>query len=289
MRLLPTLLALAPAGLLLATTPAAAFDILDMTDAERAALRNEIHTYLVENPEILIDMSRTLEERQMAAQTVADRDVVAKNAALIFDDDYSFVGGNPEGDLTLVEFLDYRCGYCKKAHHEVADLVSQDGNIRYVVKELPILGEESLLASRFAIAALKVAGPEAYAKINAGFYEDFRGAVTPETLKAFATGLGITPEPILAAMEGEDIDRILIENRRLAETLSIRGTPAFVIGGQLVHGYVPPAAMVAAVTEERALAAAGGDTGGTAAGSAGSASETTAPAASDAGAAAPAE
>ena len=180
-----------------------------------------------------------------------DKALVAQNAAAIFSDGYSFVGGNPNGDVTLVEFLDYRCGYCRKAHESVSDLVKTDGNIRYVVKEFPILGDDSVVASRFAIAALKVAGPDAYAKINAGFYESFRGEVTPDTLTAFAQGLGIDAAPILAAMNADDVTKVIDDNHRLGETLSIAGTPTFVLGGQMLRGYVPPEVMKQMLTEAR--------------------------------------
>ena len=91
-----------------------------------------------------------LEDRQAAQEAEAGAGMIATNAEALFDDGYSYIGGNPEGDVTLVEFLDYRCGYCKRAHPEVAELLAGDGNIRLIVKEFPILGEESTLSSRFA-------------------------------------------------------------------------------------------------------------------------------------------
>ena len=144
-----------------------------------------------------------------------------------------------DGDLNVVEFLDYRCGYCKKAHAEVEALVETDGNIRYVVKEFPILGDQSVLASRFAIAALQTVGPAAYAKINAGFYESFRGDVTPETLTAFAASLGLDGAAIIAAMDAPEVTRVIEENHLLAQRMKISGTPTFVFGDQMLRGYAP--------------------------------------------------
>lgn len=243
-------LALALAAALQAA-PAAAFDITHMTDEERAAFDAEIRSYLLANPEVMVEVSKALQDKVAARQADDDKALVAQNAAAIFSDGYSFVGGNPNGDVTLVEFLDYRCGYCRKAHESVSDLVKTDGNIRYVVKEFPILGDDSVVASRFAIAALKVAGPDAYAKINAGFYESFRGEVTPDTLTAFAQGLGIDAAPILAAMNADDVTKVIDDNHRLGETLSIAGTPTFVLGGQMLRGYVPPEVMKQMLTEAR--------------------------------------
>jgi protein-disulfide isomerase len=231
--------------------PVSAFDIGKMTDAEREALRAEIRAYLLEHPELLIEVSDALEARQAADQAKGDAALIATNSAEIFAGPADFVGGNPEGSLTLVEFLDYRCGYCKKAHAEVADLVNSDGDIRYVVKEFPILGDQSLLASRFAIAALRVAGPEAYQKINAGFYESFRGDVTEAALEAFAKGLGLDPAPILAAMSDPEVEKVVADNHALAQRLQISGTPTFVLGDQMLRGYLPLDGMRAIVEDVR--------------------------------------
>ncbi|MGB3148422.1 MAG: DsbA family protein [Paracoccaceae bacterium] len=230
---------------------ATAFDLTALSDAERAAFGEEVRAYLLANPQVLIEVSQALESQQAAAQAEGDQSTIAANAAEIFADKTSFVGGNPEGSLTVVEFIDYRCGYCRKAHGDVAELVKSDGDIRYVVKEFPILGEESLLASQFAIAALQTAGPEAYEKINAGFYESFRGDVTLSTLGAFAEDLGLDPAPILAAMDTPAVTSVINDNHLLGQRLDISGTPTFIIGGQMVRGYVPLRQMRAIVEDER--------------------------------------
>ena len=126
-----------------------------------------------------------------------------------------------------------------------------DGNIRYIVKEFPILSEDSATAARFAIATLQVAGPEAYAKVNAGFYESFRGEVTPDTLSAFADDLGLDAAPILARMEAPEVTKVIEDNHALAQRMQISGTPTFVMGEQMVRGYIPLAHMQQVVAEER--------------------------------------
>ena len=110
--------------------PVAALDLQSMTDEERAIFREEVRAYLMENPEVIMEAVAVLEEREAAAQAQADLSLVSDNASAIFDDGYSRVGGNPDGDITLVEFLDYRCGFCKRAHGEIAKLLEADGNIR---------------------------------------------------------------------------------------------------------------------------------------------------------------
>ena len=242
---------LATAALLGLASPALAVDLSAMSAEEKAAFGDAVRAYLLENPEVLTEAIEVLKDRQAAAEAVADVELVKANAADLFADTASYVGGNPEGDITVVEFIDYRCGYCKKAHAEVMDLVNGDGNIRYIVKEFPILSEDSATAARFAIATLQVAGPEAYAKVNAGFYESFRGEVTPDTLSAFADDLGLDAAPILARMEAPEVTKVIEDNHALAQRMQISGTPTFVMGEQMVRGYIPLAHMQQVVAEER--------------------------------------
>lgn len=242
---------LATAALLGLASPALAVDLSAMSAEEKAAFGDAVRAYLLENPEVLTEAIEVLKTRQAAAEAVADVELVKANAADLFADTASYTGGNPEGDLTVVEFIDYRCGYCKKAHSEVMDLVNGDGNIRYIVKEFPILSEDSATAARFAIATLQVAGPEAYAKVNAGFYESFRGEVTPDTLSAFADDLGLDAAPILARMEAPEVTKVIEDNHALAQRMQISGTPTFVMGEQMVRGYIPLAHMQQVVAEER--------------------------------------
>lgn len=239
------------AALAFLALPAQGFDILSMTDAERTAFGTEVRAYLLAHPEVLVEVSQALQAKQESEQTKGDAAVIAANAAEIFADGTSYVGGNPNGSVTLVEFLDYRCGYCKKAHHDVAELVKSDGDIRYVVKEFPILGDESVIASRFAIAALQVLGREAYEKVNAGFYESFRGEVNEATLTAFAQSLALDPVPILAAMNSDEVTRTIAANHVLAEKLQIAGTPTFVLSDQMLRGFVPLDAMREMVAKTR--------------------------------------
>lgn len=231
--------------------PASAFDISAMSKSDEEAFGAAVHAYLLAHPEVLVEVSQELQNRDAQVQAKNDVALIKTNDDDLFKDGASFVGGNPNGNLTVVEFIDYRCGYCRKAHSEVSELIKSDGNIRYVVKEFPILGEDSVVASRFAIAALRVAGPAAYAKVNAGFYESFRGEVTPANLAAFATSLGLDPAPIMAEMNSAEVTGIINDNRQLGERMQIAGTPAFVMGHQMVRGYVPLDAMRQIVTEER--------------------------------------
>jgi protein-disulfide isomerase len=218
--------------------PAQAFDLQAMTAEERAAFQAEVRAYLLENPEVLMEAIAILEQRQTEDQIATDREKVARNAAEVFEDPDSWVGGNPEGDVTLVEFMDYRCGFCRRAHPEVNELITGDGNIRYIVKEYPILGEESVLASRFALAVRAVAGDEAYKDVHNQLIT-VRGTMNADTFGRIAAELGLDMDAITVEMQNPEIDRIIGENYALAQALEISGTPSFVFQTDMVRGYVP--------------------------------------------------
>jgi protein-disulfide isomerase len=228
-------------------TPVAA---QDMTADERATFRAEVRAYLLENPEVLMEAIGVLEDRQAADARANDVNLVAQNAETLFSSDTSFVGGNPEGDFTVVEFLDYRCGYCKRAHPEVAALIGGDTNIRYVIKELPILGEESVLASRYAIAVQKVAGDDAYYDIHNTLME-YQGNITDANLGRISEAFGFDHDALVETMNGPEVTAVIAENRALADALAITGTPSFVFEDQMLRGYVPLAQMEQIVAQLR--------------------------------------
>lgn len=229
--------ALAAATCLLATT-ALAGGLGDMTDAERLAFREEVKTYLIENPEVLVEAMDALQARQDADAANRDLQMLSENKDIIFNDAASWVGGNPDGDITLVEFTDYRCGYCRKAYDEVAELVKSDGNIRFVIKEFPILGDDSVISSQFAIAVLQLHGPEAYKKAHDALIA-LRGSPDEPTLTRLATDLGLDPAPVMARMKGPEVQAVIAANHELANKMEISGTPTFVIDQTMVRGYVP--------------------------------------------------
>ncbi|MDV7141090.1 DsbA family protein [Tropicimonas sp. TH_r6] len=244
--------ALFPAALLAAglALPAGALDLTSMSAAERAAFRAEVRAYLMENPELIMEAVAVLEERQQAQQTADDVALVKTNADDLFEDGVSWVGGNPEGDVTIVEFVDYRCSYCRKAYPEVNQLVSDDGNIRLILKEFPILGEQSVASSRMALAAKLALGDEAYKQVHDSLIA-FRGEVNDISVKALASDLGLDGDAILAKMNAPEVDAILAGNHALAQRMQISGTPTFVVGDQLLRGYLPYDGMQQVVEQVR--------------------------------------
>ena len=222
------------------------------SDGERAALHAEIRSYLLANPDVLMEMLQILEQKKQAAAAVTDFELVAANRAAIFDDGFSWVGGNPEGRVTLVEFLDYQCGYCRKAQPEVTELLSADGDIRLVVKELPILGPGSELAAKAAVATMIVGGPEAYAELHDRLMRT-KGKIDDASLDRALAEAGLDPAAIRVAMDDPEVERRLGETRALAEKLAISGTPTFVLDDRMVRGYVPLETMQGLVGEARAV------------------------------------
>ncbi|MEX3315653.1 DsbA family protein [Sulfitobacter sp. PS-8MA] len=230
--------------------PVHAMDLTELTDAERAQFRAEVRAYLMENPEVILQAVEQMQTQQAEAQMQADFDLVAAHADEIFNDGYSWVGGNPEGDITLVEFLDYRCGYCKRAHDEVAKLLETDGNIKLIVKEFPILGEQSMLASRFAVATKQVAGDDAYKQLNDALMA-FNGDVTLPALRRLAESFDLDAEAIEAEMGSDAVTQEIAQTRALAQKLQITGTPTFVMQDEMLRGYLPYDQMMALVKEKR--------------------------------------
>ena len=230
--------------------PAAAQSIEDMSDAERDAFRAEVRAYLLENPEVLMEAMEVLEERQAAEQAAADAAMIAAVEDDLYDSERSWVGGNPEGDVTLVEFVDYRCSFCRRAHPEVEELIASDGNIRLIMKEFPILGEQSVLASRFAIATRQVEGDAAYKQVHDALIT-MRGDVNELSLELVAEDLGLDTDAIVAQMDSDAVTEVIRANHMLAQQLGITGTPTFVLDGQMLRGYLPLDGMRERVAEAR--------------------------------------
>ena len=247
-RFAPASLALAAA---LTAAPLAADGIGDMTDAERATFRAEIRDYLLQHPEVLLEAIAVLEQRQAQAETMQDQAMVMANAAALFESEHDWEGGNPEGDIVLVEFMDYRCGYCRRAQPDVERLISTDGNIRYIVKEFPILGDESIMASRFAISARQNIGDDAYELLHVALMQ-MRADVTEDSLRRLAESLELDAGVILAGMNAPEVDEVIAANHALAGILQITGTPTFVMNDQMLRGYMPYEGMAALAAEIRA-------------------------------------
>jgi len=224
----------------------------ELSPAEAAAVDARIRAYILENPEVLIEALDILEQRRKAEQAGLDGDLIARNAAALFEDGDSHVFGNPDGDVTIVEFSDYRCSYCKAAHPQVAELLRSDGAVRLVLKEFPILGADSTLATRVAMAARRL-DPASYAALHDAMMT-FRGPLNEDSIFRLAGQTGLDEARLRAEMNVPEIADAIRRNYELARTLRIEGTPGFVIGDQIVRGFVQLDQMRALVEEARRTA-----------------------------------
>lgn len=222
-------------ALLLTVTPAFALDLDTMSDSQKEAFGTAVRGYLLENPEVLIEAMNTLEQRRLANEAKNDSAMIAQLSDQIYNDGYSWIGGNPEGDVTLVEFIDYRCGVCRQAFPYVEKALTEDKNLRVIFKDYPILGQESVLAARFAIAVKQAEGDDAYKQVHDYLYT-MKGNVTVDGLKIKATEMGLDADVIIEAMNSDAVTDVLRKNAQLAQKLSISGTPSFIIGNQLLRG-----------------------------------------------------
>jgi protein-disulfide isomerase len=193
-----------------------------------------VRDYLLKNPEIVIEAIEAYKRKQTEAEDAAVRQALAARGPELFDDPDSAVGGNPQGDVTLVEFFDYRCGVCKRVHPIITELMTRDGGIRRVYKEWPILGPDSVFASRAALAARRQ-GEEKYRAFHDAMMEA-RGALKRETVLRIAAAVGLDGKRLLADLTAPEIERALQRNFSLAEALRLNGTPSFVIGDTVLRG-----------------------------------------------------
>lgn len=208
------------------------------TPEQKAALTQLVREVLVSNPEILIEAMNALETKQQAEAGKAAKAAIVANRKAIYEDGVSYVAGNPKGDVTIVEFFDYRCGYCKQVQPSLMTLLKEDSKVRLVLKELPVLGPESVLAARVAVAALEQGKGAKYLALHNAMME-FRGQLTEAEVFRMAGQAGLDIARLKTDMATPKTEQILRANLALADTLGIQGTPGFVIGDQLVPGAIP--------------------------------------------------
>ena len=227
-----------------------AMDINNLTNADRKVLQKEIRRYILENPDIIFEAADIVRKREAALEVQEDEELIQSNFNEIFYDNYSYVGGNPDGDITIVEFVDYKCGYCRKAAELVRELIAKDDNIRFVVKEFPILGEASLVSSKFAIAVKNIGGPEKY-KVAHDILLALTAEPTEIYLRRIAKELELNPEELFEAMQSDLVTQEIDQTRELAQKLQISGTPTFILGDQFLRGFVPLEILSKAIQSER--------------------------------------
>ena len=218
-----------------------------MSESQKKEVEQVVHDYLVHNPEVLVEVSQVLQQKQQQTMMEQAKAAITQNADKIFLGDIT-VAGNPKGSVTMVEFFDYQCSHCKEMKPVVDELIKSDKNLRVVYKEFPIFGKTSEFASRAALAAAKQGK---YDALHQALLKMDRRMDEAAVLDA-AKSAGLNMEKMKKDMDSPEVKAMLNANRELAEKLHLMGTPAFIIAstpnGQFKVGstplFVPGAATV---------------------------------------------
>lgn len=219
----------------------------DFNDGQRKDIGEIVRDYLLENSDILLDVSKKLEERQQAEEASKREDALKTRADGIFRMEGDYVAGNPDGDVSVVEFFDYNCGWCKKGVLEVLAMLNEDKKLRLVLKEFPIFGGDSEYAAKAALAPRKQ-----------GKYWQFHlallgheGKVTRGSVDTIAADVGLDVAKLKTDMGTSEVTEVIRKNQELAGALSISGTPAFVIDTEVVRGFLPKEGLMSSVDKVR--------------------------------------
>lgn len=233
----------------LALTIPAATAAQDLTPAQQDAVDARIRAYLLENPEIIIEALDVLEARQAEQRAESDAELIRRHAGEIFSDGVSPVLGAESGAVTLVEFFDYRCGYCKRAHPMLEAAIAANPDLRVVIKHFPVLGPDSVHAARAASAASRL-DADKFPAFNDAMIS-FRGDLNEAAVKRLAAQAGYDLEVLSQAMNDQAVANELRDNLELGRILQVTGTPSFVIDDRILRGMPPPEMLDALIAEAR--------------------------------------
>jgi protein-disulfide isomerase len=218
-----------------------------LSPAQKAAVEKLIHDYFMAHPEFMVDVLHAAEAKLKAQKADETRQAIAAKRDELLHDASSPVGGNPQGDVTIVEFFDYRCPYCKEVEPSLEELLRQDPKLRIVYKEFPVLGPASVYASRIALAARKQGR---YAAFHSAMMA-MKGDITDDVVLAVAQRAGVDIGKAKAEMNAPEIGDLIKRNYALADALDIQGTPAFIIGDTLIPGATDVATLRHLIAEQR--------------------------------------
>lgn len=219
----------------------------DFSGSQKSAIEKIVHDYLVKNPEVLVEVMSELEAKRAAAEKAKQGDAVAKYQTQIFNEPTSYVAGNPKGDVTIVEFFDYNCGFCKRTFGPLMNTLKDDGQIRLILKEFPILGPTSVIAARATMAAKKQGK---YFEMHKALYMH-RGTLDEASIMDLAQAIGIDTVKLRRDMKDPEIQKTIDRNEKLASDLGVTGTPSFIIGDQAHPGAMDEEELKAAITAAR--------------------------------------
>jgi protein-disulfide isomerase len=221
----------------LAVAPAAQAQNAVFNEQQKQAIGEVVREYLLKNPEVLAEVISELEKRQAEAQQTAQASALKETKQTLLNAPHSYVAGNPSGDVTLVEFFDYNCGYCKKALADVQTLMKGDPKLRVVLKDFPVLGPDSVEASRVALAVKNQLQGQKLFDYHVKVLET-RGRVGGERAMAVAKEMGVDMAKLQKDLDSAEVRNALQENMALGDKLNLTGTPAFIIGETVIPGAV---------------------------------------------------
>jgi protein-disulfide isomerase len=207
-----------------------------LTDDQQHQVEATIRNYLIANPEIVRDAIDALQQKEDAVAQAAQTDTIKQNADLLFNSPREVVLGNPKGDVTLVEFFDYNCTYCRHAHADMTQLIANDPNLRVVLKQFPILGDGSVAAAQVAVAVLLTA-PDKYAAFHDELITE-KGEVDGDKALAVAQDIGLDPEKLKALANSDAVKANISEAGQLAQKLDLTGTPSYATKLKVMVGAV---------------------------------------------------
>ena len=241
-------------GLNLGRTSAPSEPMIIEAPQEAAIDRNQVETiirdYLIENPEIMLEVQTALETRQQEEQRRVQLATISEQTAEIFNASYDGIVGNPDGKVTVVEFFDYNCGFCKRAMADMDAMVKEDPDLRFVLKEFPILGADSQKAHVVSMA-FRALHPDQYADFHRELLNG-PGRAGEEKAMRIALQLGADENAMRAEMNNPEIQASFVKTYELANTLSITGTPSYVVGDEVVFGALGRAVLSEKVANFRA-------------------------------------
>jgi protein-disulfide isomerase len=218
---------------------------------QREEIGKIIKDYLLTHPEVMQDVMAELEKRQQSAEAEKHRAAVVENKATLFSSPHQVVLGNPQGNVTMVEFFDYNCGFCKRAMTDMLDLIKTDNNLKFVLKEFPVLGEGSVEAARVAVAArMQDTNGKKYIEFHQKLLGSRGGADKMRAL-AVAKEVGFDMPRLERDMGSDEVKKTIEENMKLAEALGVSGTPSYVVGQEVVIGAVGLDALRDKINAER--------------------------------------
>jgi protein-disulfide isomerase len=210
----------------------------NFSEPQKTEIEKIIRDYLLTHPEVLQEAIAELDKRQTAADTAKAKAAVSANAATLFDSSRQVVLGNTKGDVTLVEFFDYNCAYCRRALSDMLSLLKADGELRVVLKEFPVLGDGSVEAARVAVA-VRMQDPTGQKYL--AFHQKLlssQGEANGELALAVAKDVGLDMDRLKRDLASPEVKATIDENLKLGETIGITGTPTYVVGSEVVTGAV---------------------------------------------------